>query len=216
MSTTPYPIDPFGQRNKALETVAAWALGLLWLLPLVYAVWTAFHPAQFATRFELTAPLTLQNFVNAWEAAPFPRYFLNTFALVSMILVAQLLLSTLAAYAFARFRFRGSDFVFMLVLMQLMVMPDILIVENYNTMNKLGLRDTILAIGLPYFASASASSCCARPSSRCRANWTRRPRWKAPAPCRCCGRSTFRWPSRSTWPLRWYPSAPTGTTSCGH
>jgi sn-glycerol 3-phosphate transport system permease protein len=154
MSTTPHPIDPFGQRNKALETAAAWALGLLWLLPLVYAVWTAFHPAQFATRFELTAPLTLQNFVNAWEAAPFPRYFLNTFALVSMILVAQLLLSTLAAYAFARFRFRGSDFVFMLVLMQLMVMPDILIVENYNTMNKLGLRDTILAIGLPYFASA--------------------------------------------------------------
>jgi sn-glycerol 3-phosphate transport system permease protein len=154
MSTTPYPIDPFGQRNKALETIAAWALGLLWLLPLVYAVWTAFHPAQFATRFELTAPLTLQNFVNAWEAAPFPRYFLNTFALVSMILVAQLVLSTLAAYAFARFRFRGSDFVFMLVLMQLMVMPDILIVENYNTMNKLGLRDTILAIGLPYFASA--------------------------------------------------------------
>ncbi len=153
-STTPPPIDPFGQRNKVLETASAWALGLLWLLPLVYAIWTAFHPAQFATRFEPMAPLTLQNFVNAWEAAPFPRYFLNTFLLVSMILAAQLLLSTLAAYAFARFQFRGSDFVFMLVLMQLMVMPDILIVENYNAMNKLGLRDTILAIGLPYFASA--------------------------------------------------------------
>ncbi|MFX5622471.1 ABC transporter permease subunit, partial [Acinetobacter baumannii] len=42
----------------------------------------------------------------------------------------------------------------MLVLLQLMVMPDILIVENYQTMNLLGLRDTILSIGLPYFASA--------------------------------------------------------------
>jgi sn-glycerol 3-phosphate transport system permease protein len=71
-----------------------------------------------------------------------------------MILAAQLVLATLAAYAFARFTFRGSNVMFMLVLLQLMVMPDILIVENYQTMNLLGLRDTILSIGLPYFASA--------------------------------------------------------------
>jgi sn-glycerol 3-phosphate transport system permease protein len=152
--TTLTAIDPFGRRSPVLETLAAWLLGLLWVLPLLYAVWTAFHPAEFATRFSLSAPLTLQNFVNAWEAAPFPRYFLNTFLLVTMILAAQMVLSTMAAYAFARFTFRGANLVFMLVLMQLMVMPDILIVENYATMNKLGLRDTILSIGLPYFASA--------------------------------------------------------------
>jgi sn-glycerol 3-phosphate transport system permease protein len=137
-----------------LESVAAWLLGLLWILPLVYAVWTAFHPSEYSTRFELGAPLTLQNFVNAWHAAPFARYFLNTFVLVTMVLVAQMVLGTLAAYAFARFEFRGRELVFFLVLMQLMVMPDVLIIENYSTMNSLGLRDTILAIGLPYFASA--------------------------------------------------------------
>nr|WP_314629060.1 carbohydrate ABC transporter permease [uncultured Noviherbaspirillum sp.] len=152
--TTPTAIDPFGRRSPVLETLAAWLLGLLWVLPLLYAVWTAFHPAEFATRFSLSAPLTMQNFINAWQAAPFPRYFFNTFVLVTMILAAQMVLSTMAAYAFARFTFRGSNLVFMLVLMQLMVMPDILIVENYATMNKLGLRDTILSIGLPYFASA--------------------------------------------------------------
>jgi sn-glycerol 3-phosphate transport system permease protein len=146
--------NPFGQQSKVLETIAAWVLGILWLLPLVYAIWTAFHPAEYATRFSLTAPLTLQNFVNAWGAAPFPRYFLNTFLLVTMILAAQMVLATMAAYAFARFEFRGSNIMFVLVLVQLMVMPDILIVENYNTMNILGLRDTILSIGLPYFASA--------------------------------------------------------------
>ena len=151
---TPAVSDPFGRRSPVLETLAAWLLGLLWLLPLLYAIWTAFHPAAFATRFSLSAPLTLQNFVNAWHAAPFPRYFLNTFLLVTMILAAQMVLSTMAAYAFARFTFRGANLMFMLVLMQLMVMPDILIVENYATMNKLGLRDTILSIGLPYFASA--------------------------------------------------------------
>jgi sn-glycerol 3-phosphate transport system permease protein len=43
---------------------------------------------------------------------------------------------------------------FFLVLLQLMVMPDILIVENYRTMKFLGLIDTITAIGLPYMASA--------------------------------------------------------------
>ena len=42
----------------------------------------------------------------------------------------------------------------MLVLVQLMIMPDVLIVENYRTMNRLGLVDTIVAIGLPYMASA--------------------------------------------------------------
>jgi sn-glycerol 3-phosphate transport system permease protein len=150
----PIVVEPFGARSRWLETSAAWCLGLLWLLPLLYAVWTAFHPAAFATRFDPAAPLTLQNFVNAWQAAPFARYFLNTTLLVAMILAAQLVLSTLAAYAFARFAFRGSELVFGLVLLQLMVMPDILIVENYNTMNRLGLRDTLLAIGLPYFASA--------------------------------------------------------------
>jgi len=137
-----------------LDTLAAWVLALLWILPLVYAVWTAFHPSEFSTRFSLLAPLTLDNFRRAWEAAPFARYFLNTFVLVTMILAAQMVLGTLAAYAFARFTFRGRDLMFFLVLLQLMVMPDVLIVENYRTMNQLGLRDTLLAIGLPYFASA--------------------------------------------------------------
>jgi sn-glycerol 3-phosphate transport system permease protein len=105
-----------------LETLAAWLLGALWILPLVYAVWTAFHPGEFSTRFVLTAPLTLENFAKAWTAA--------------------------------RFEFPGRGILFALVLVQLMIMPDVLIVENYRTMNALGLRDTITAVGLPYMASA--------------------------------------------------------------
>lgn len=71
-----------------------------------------------------------------------------------MTLAAQLVLCTLAAYAFARFTFRGRDVAFMLVLVQLMIMPDVLIVENYRTMSRLGILDTLVAIGLPYMASA--------------------------------------------------------------
>lgn len=137
-----------------LDTVGAWLLGLIWILPLAYTVWAAFHPSAYSTHFALDAPLTLENFAAAWNAAPFGRYFVNTFILVTMVLAAQLVLCTLAAYAFARFEFRGRDLVFMLVLLQLMIMPDVLIVENYRLMSWLGVRDTIFAVGLPYFASA--------------------------------------------------------------
>ena len=140
--------------GRALETLAAWTLGLLWVLPLAYAIWTAFHAAEFSTRFVPTAPLTLANFVKAWNAAPFARYFVNTVVLVTMVLAAQLVLVTLAAYAFARYRFPGQNVLFALVLVQLMIMPDVLIVENYRTMTALGIKDTILSIGLPYMASA--------------------------------------------------------------
>ena len=139
-----------------LDQLAAWLLALLWVLPLAYAFWTAFHPAEYATRFTLDAPLTLDNFRRAWEAAPFARYFFNTITLVLMILAVQLVLATLAAYAFARYEFRGRNIVFALVLVQLMVMPDILLVENYKTMARAGWVDTLWAIGLPYFASAFA------------------------------------------------------------
>ena len=139
--------------DRSLNTFAAWCLALLWLLPLLYAVWTAFHPSEYETRFSLFAPLTLQNFVQALNEAPFARYFLNTVILVTGIVAAQFFLCTLAAYAFARFTFPGRNVLFTLVLLHLLVMPDILIVHNYQTMRSFGLIDTIAAIGLPYIAS---------------------------------------------------------------
>jgi sn-glycerol 3-phosphate transport system permease protein len=148
--------DPYAPRGvwRAIESTAAGFLAVLWILPLAYAVWAAIHPAEFATRFSLLAPLTLENFERAWIAAPFARYFLNTFLLVTLTLGCQLVLCTLAAYAFARYDFVGSNVAFALVLAQLMIMPDVLIVENYRTMGRIGIIDTIPAIALPYVASA--------------------------------------------------------------
>jgi sn-glycerol 3-phosphate transport system permease protein len=65
-------------------------------------------------------------------------------ALVAMVLAAQLVLVTLAAYAFARFEFPGRNVSSRWCWCKLMVMPDVLIVENYQTMSKLGIKDTIL------------------------------------------------------------------------
>ncbi|MFD2173408.1 carbohydrate ABC transporter permease [Rhodobacter lacus] len=150
MSAAPPSLD------RALMRAGAWALALLWLAPLGYALWSAFHPAAFEAHFTLAAPLTLENFATAWGKAPFARYFLNTVVLVSLILSAQLLLCTLAAFAFARLSFPGRGLLFALVLMQLLIMPDILLVENYSTLRALSLVDTIPAIGLPYVASGFA------------------------------------------------------------
>ena len=150
-ATTPYA--PTGA-SQVLEATGAILLALLWILPLLFAIWAAFHEIESTTRFTPSAAWTLENFRRAWEAAPFARYFLNTIVLVTLILSCQLVLGTLAAYAFARFAFRGREIAFALVLCQLMVSPDILLVENYRTMSALGLVDTIPAIALPYIASA--------------------------------------------------------------
>ena len=140
--------------TRALEILGTWLLGLLWVLPLLYAVWTAFHPSAYATHFTPLAPLTLENFAKAWDAAPFARFFLNTTVLVTLILAAQFLLCTPAAFAFARLEFWGRDTVFAILLLQLMVAPDVLLVANYRTMARLGLVDSIIGIALPYLGSA--------------------------------------------------------------
>ncbi|MGH8795557.1 MAG: carbohydrate ABC transporter permease [Caldimonas sp.] len=141
---------------QALVTAGAWLCALLWLAPLAYAIWASFHGAADETSFSLSAPWTLANYFEAWHAAPFGRYYLNTIVLVLGILAGQLVLSTLAAYAFAMIDFRGSQLAFWLVLVQLVIAPDVLISENYNTMARLGLVDTLTAVGLPFIASAFA------------------------------------------------------------
>ena len=74
--------------------------------------------------------------------------------LVTMVLAAQLVLVTLAAYAFARFEFPGRNVLFALVLVQLMIMPDVLIVENYRTMTAARPQGHDPRDRLPYMASA--------------------------------------------------------------
>lgn len=143
-----------GRALLTLDALGAIVLALIWIAPLVFAVWAAFHTPQGALSFDLSAPVTLENFRTAWAGAPWPRYFLNTTLLVTVILAGQLFFCTLAGYAFARFRFPGSDALFMLILLQLFILPEVLIVENYAMISRLGLFDTVLGIGAPYMASA--------------------------------------------------------------
>jgi sn-glycerol 3-phosphate transport system permease protein len=48
-----------GRLDRALFVAGAWLLALVWVLPLAWAIWAAIHPAQFVTRFDPLAPLTV-------------------------------------------------------------------------------------------------------------------------------------------------------------
>ncbi|PCH68481.1 MAG: ABC transporter permease [Rhodobacteraceae bacterium] len=140
--------------TRHLDTFGAHLLAVIWIAPLLFAVWAAFHSTSDAVNFRLMSSWTMDNFRTAWDGAPWLKYFRNTFILVTIVLIGQFVVTTLAGYAFAQVQFPGKDFVFILVLLQLFILPEVLIVENYAMVSRLGLFDTIVGVGMPYMASA--------------------------------------------------------------
>ena len=92
------PRARFDYSLPALETIAAWLLAVIWIFPLLYAFWAAFHPSEFMVNFDLFAPFTLDNFTNAWAQAPFARYYLNTFALVTGVVLVLDFIATVSYF----------------------------------------------------------------------------------------------------------------------
>ena len=141
--------------GRGLETLGAWLLGLLWMLPLLYAVWTAFHPAIYATHFDPAGAADARQpggGLAGGAVHPLPDQHRDAGH-------ADPGRAVRAVHA-RRVRLRAADAspaatcCSRVVLLQLMVMPDVLLVENYRTLVKLHLADTILAIALPYLGSA--------------------------------------------------------------
>jgi sn-glycerol 3-phosphate transport system permease protein len=129
-------------------------LAAIWIIPLVWTVLTSFRPRELIVASVWSLQFTFDNYIRAWDAAPFGLYYVNTIEIVLGILAIQLITIILAAYAFARMKFWGKDIILMLVMVQIMVPPDILIVQNYQVLKSLHLIDTKLGIMIPYFASA--------------------------------------------------------------
>lgn len=147
-------VNPFRKTRLDLDKIGAYLLALLWVAPLLYATWTAFREPAAAFNLDIASGWTMANIATAWERAPWLIYMRNTMLLVGSILVGQFVLCTLAAYAFARFEFKGKGLLFSLVLLQLFILPEVLIVENYAMVSRLGWSDSVLGMGVPYMASA--------------------------------------------------------------
>jgi sn-glycerol 3-phosphate transport system permease protein len=117
--------------------------------------------AAFKTTAEIYGPPTwvprqptLSNFPAAWNAAPFARYYLNSFITTLGGLAAEVTLAVLSAYALAFLRFPRKDLVFLLLLAALMIPVEITIVPNYLTVARLGWINTYAGIIIPGAAIA--------------------------------------------------------------
>ena len=136
-----------------LGYAAVIALALLWTVPFLWMVVSAFRPPEQGTAAMASLVPdylpTLANFRQAWASADFPRYYANTVMMCGGILAVQIVTMSLAAYAFARVEFPGRTVLFYLFLAQLMLVPIALLVPNLTTIVHLGLYDTLLGVMAP-------------------------------------------------------------------
>lgn len=102
-------------------------------------------------------PFTLKNYVRAWEVLPFTKFLLNSLFLSTLVPVLMVLLSSLAGYSFAKFRFRGRNVVFFAILSTMMMPSHVTLIPNYVMMRILHWIDKYPALIIPpLFTGANA------------------------------------------------------------
>ena len=142
-------------RALTYALLALWALIVLfpfyWMLLSSVKSYSAYN-SEYIPRF-FTATPTLENYVEAFTAVPLGRYLLNTLLFMLGTTAIMLVVITLAAYAFARFRFRGQNIVFTLFLALMMIPNELVIITNFATITDLNLRNTFLGLILPSVTS---------------------------------------------------------------
>ena len=131
-------------------------MAMITLFPFVYMILASFMTFQEATSIPPTlfpADLNWNNFVEAFETAPFARYFINTIIVASLSTMCTLATTIYAAFAFVKYEFKGKGIVLMLMAALLMVPYEVTVFTNFQTIAKLGLLDTYAALILPSMAS---------------------------------------------------------------
>jgi len=147
------------RRWRLHRSAAHLTLGLIALVTVTPYLWLLSTSLKFRTEvFTPTPqwipwPINFGNYAEIFDRAPFGIFLINTVIVVSGILAAQLIMVTLAAYVFARRRFRGSNFLFLLFLIQMMIPIHATFLPNFLTMRTLDLLNTRVAMMLPFFAS---------------------------------------------------------------
>lgn len=113
-----------------------------------YAAYNAEHVPAF-----FTLSPTLENYVQAFTAVPLGGYLLNTLIFAVITTAVMVVVSTLAAYAFARLRFRGRDLVFGIFLSMMMIPNELVVITNFVTITNLDLRNSFPGLILPSITS---------------------------------------------------------------
>lgn len=137
------------QSNKTFQVfiICMLLLGtLVTIFPFFWMVLTSFmtpeevtqFPPPFPSRVSLFPPsIPLDNYIEAWQSAPFGMYFFNSFFVGILSTVGILITSALAAFAFARLNFWGKGIFFYLVLGTMMIPGQVLLIPNYIILQRL-------------------------------------------------------------------------------
>jgi multiple sugar transport system permease protein len=136
------PHVPVKRFKRFLIYVIVIALAVIILIPFFWMLSTALQeegnifawPPQW-----IPDPPMWRNFPDAWNAMPFNRYLGNTVYIVALGIIAELASATLVAYGFARFRFPGSEVVFLILLATMMLPFHVTLIPTYLIWQKFGL-----------------------------------------------------------------------------
>ncbi len=153
----------FGRRRpRELAFAVFWyaflgSAAIVIIMPFVWMVSTSLK----STREIFTYPPTwiprewrFLNYVDAWRAAPFGRYFFNSLFVAVVVTLGQLVTCSLAAYAFARMEFKGKNIAFALFLSTTMISEQVTLIPSYLLLKELGWLDTYLALTVPFLSNA--------------------------------------------------------------
>lgn len=99
----------------------------------------------------LPKTLTLDNYFNVFKSIPVAKYFFNSLLVATITTIGQVIFSALAGYGFAKLKFKGSDFVFLVILITMMVPPQVNIIPLFFLMREMHLIDTYQALIIPGF-----------------------------------------------------------------
>lgn len=137
---------PVGDRSAKLRRRLAYAVligyALLMLVPFLWSVSTSLKTRQDANGLSLIPdPLSLTGWQQAWtDLEPaLPVLFFNSFLIAAIVTITNLVLGSMAGYAFARLRFPGREILFLLVLGTLMIPDQLRLVPIYQILRALGL-----------------------------------------------------------------------------
>ncbi|WP_346669622.1 carbohydrate ABC transporter permease [uncultured Subdoligranulum sp.] len=143
--------------RKALTYLGLSIWAVVVLFPFYWMVLTSLksygaYNSEHTPRFFTLAP-TLENYQQAFTAVPLGGYLLNTLIFALITTAAMVIVSTLAAYAFARLEFRGKNLLFGAFLSLMMIPSELVVITNYVTITNLDLRNTFTGLILPSITS---------------------------------------------------------------
>ena len=148
------------RRNRTVKAVTYTLLslwGVVVLFPFYWMLLTSVksygaYNSEYIPQLFTMSP-TMQNYLHAFTAVPLAQYFLNTLIFTVITTAVMLVVSTMAAFAFARLNFRGKDLVFTLFLSLMMIPNELVVITNYVTVTNLELRNTFAGLILPSVTS---------------------------------------------------------------